>query len=228
MMPARTALSLLLGLTIAAVTIMVVLVLPVSVRHAAPFGSVQTVDFARGIAVMGGEIRPNYGDFDRVELDLRAYGDHVPDDRYDFVLTLQSIDRPDVVRRVDFSVPRDRITASRSAFADTYTSVSFDRIADSAGETYYLSIERGPRNADDVVTLWGIQSFSTVQAIDVLRAADDGYPIGLGLGADRLVLVLLMASTLVGGVALVATIMAASLRGNGRSAIGSVRSPNDR
>ena len=223
MMTPRTTVALLIGLTIAAVTGVAVLVVPISVRHAAPFGSVQTVDFNRSIAVLGGEIRPNYGDFDRVELDLRAYGDRVPEDQYDFVLTLQSLDRPDVVRRVEFSVPRDRIAASRSAFADNYTSVRFDRIADSAGETFYLTIERGPRNADDVVTLWGIQSFSTVKTIDVLRAAANGYPIGLDLGADRALLVLLMGLTLAGGAALVGTIVAVSLRDGERRTAGSIR-----
>ena len=227
MMPRRTTFSLLVGLTLAAVTFVAVLVVPISIRHAAPFGSVQTVDFNRSIAILGGDVTANYPDFDRVDLDLRGYGDRVPDDQYDFVLTLQSLDRPEIVRSVSFSVPRDRIAASRSAFAANYTSVSFDRIADSAGETYYLSLERGPRNADDVVTLWGIQSFSTVTAIDVLRAAADGYPIGLDPGANRAILVLLMALTLVGGTALVGTIVAASLREANGQAAGSVRALDD-
>ena len=212
MMPARTAVALLAGMLVAAVTIVAVLIVPVSVRHAAPFGSVQTVDFDRSIAILGGEIRPNYANFDRVGLDLRAYGDRVPGEQYDFVLTLQSLDRPEIARRVDFSVPRDQIAASRSAFADTYTSVRFDGIADSAGEAFYLSLERGPRNADDIVTLWGIQSFSTVTAIDVLRASVNGSPIGFDPAVGRVILVLLMGLMLASGAVLISTIVAASSR----------------
>ncbi len=223
-MPTRVAVSVLAALALVAVTIVVVLVVPVSVRHAAPFGSVQTVDFDRSIAILGGEIQPNYGNFDRVDLDLRAYGDDVPDGSYEFVLTIQSLDRPEIVRRVAFSAPQERIAASRSAFADNYTSVSFSKIADSAGERYYLSLERGPRNADDIVTIWGIQSFSSVMMVDVLWAAASGYPIGLEPTEDRTVLLLLMGLTLAGAAAVVATVVAVTLKANTQIAPHSVRS----
>ena len=208
--PTIVAVSILAGLAVVATMVIAVLVVPITVRHAAPFGSVQTVDFNRSIAVLGGEVRPNYPDFDRVGLDLRAYSDLVPGDRYDFVLTVQSLDRPEVIRRVDFSVSRNRIAASRSAFSGNYLPVAFDRIPDSAGQTFYVSIERGPRNADDIVTLWGIQSFSTVTAADVISAAANGYRIGFAPETDRTILLLLMALTLVGTGFVTAATLAAS------------------
>lgn len=226
-MQTRIAVSILVGLAIAAVTIIVVLVIPVSVRHAAPFGSVQTVDFNRSIAILGGEVRPNYGNFDRVKLDLRAYGSGVSDREYDFVLTIQSLDRPEIVRRVDFTISGNRIAASRSAFANDFTSVTFEQIADSAGETFYLSLERGPRNLDDIVTLWSIQSFSTVRAVDVLRAAANGYPIGLDPRQDRNALLLLMGLTLFGGAALVASVASSTVQASDACTRHSVRSLDD-
>ncbi len=208
--PPIMAASILAGLALLAILVIAALVVPISVRHSAPFGSVQTVDFDRGIAVLGGEVRPNYPDFDRVGLDLRAYSVAMPDDRYDFVLTVQSLDRPEVVRRVDFSVPEDRIASSRSAFSNNYLPVAFDRIPDSTGERFYVSLERGPRNADDVVTLWGIQSFSTVTAANVLSAAAHGYRIGFAPATDRAILVLLMALSLAGIGVMTAATLAAS------------------
>ncbi len=221
--PAIITVSMLAGLAVVAFLVIAGLVVPISVRHAAPFGSVQTVDFNRSIAVLGGQVRPNYPNFDRVGLDLRAYSVPAPDDRYDFVLTVQSLDRPEVVRRVGFSVPRDRIAASRSAFSDTYLPVAFERIPDSAGETFYVSIERGPRNADDVVTLWGIQSFSTLRAADVLLAAVDGYRIGFAPATDRAILLSLMALTLVGSGVTTAATLTASWAGRSRGRSATVR-----
>ena len=225
--PTIVAISILAGLAAMAIMVIAVLVVPINVRHAAPFGSVQTVDFNRSIAVLGGEVRPNYPDFDRVGLDLRAYSDPVPGDRYDFVLTVQSLDRSEVLRQVAFSVPRSRISASRSAFADNYVPVAFDRIPDSAGQTFYVSIERGPRNADDVVTLWGIQSFSTVTAADVLSAAASGYRIGFAPATDRSILFLLMALTLVGTGFVTATTLAASRADGVRERSSTVRRSHD-
>ena len=195
----RTVQAGLSGIILSAIVLVVLVLVPVSVRHSAPFGSVQTVDFSRSIAVMGGEITPNYPGFDRVDLDLRAYGDGAPDDRYDFVLRLQTVDEPRVIRRVAFSVAADRIPATRSAFAPISTAVEFDPIADSAGQTYYVSIERGARNADDIVTLWGIRSYSTVSVPDVLLAAMEGYRLGFSPGTDRKVILAAAFLTILAG-----------------------------
>lgn len=202
----RAVVALTVGALVGLVTVLAVLYLPVSVRHAEPFGNVQTVDFDRGIAVLGGEVRPNYPDFDRVGLDLRAYTSPVPDDQYDFVLTVMATDDGGEVRRVAFSVPAARIPATKSAFSPTGTSVSFEPIPDSAGRTFTVSLERGPRNADDVVTLWAIASYSSLHPIDVLQAAADGYDLGLSGRASRAIILLLMWLTLVLGATLVARI----------------------
>lgn len=178
----------LIGVVVAALMWVAIVLVPVGVRHSAPFGTVQTVDFSRSIAVLGGEVRPNYPSFDRIDLDLRAYSDRVPGGRYDFVLNLQTVEEPRVVRRVAFSVAADRIPASRSAFSTALTTVRFDPIPDSAGQAYYVSLERGPRNADDIVTLWGIQTYSTASVRDVLDAAIDGYRLGFSAETDRAVL----------------------------------------
>ena len=210
----RTAAAIAIGLVFGVVVVVGVLAVPVSVRHAAPFSSVQTVDFDRGIATLGGEVHPNYDDFDRVELDLRAYTSLVPDDRYDFVLTLQTLDDHETVRRVAFSVPADRIPATKSAFTGIGTSVGFDAIPDSAGQTYYLSLERGPRNVDDVVTLWGIRSYSNLRAVDVLVAATEDYDLGLPADVSRAVILALLWLVLVGASVLVATVTLAAWPGD--------------
>ena len=202
----RTVVALTVGALIGLATVLAVLYLPVNVRHAEPFGNVQTVDFDRGIAVLGGEVRPNYRNFDRVELDLRAYTSMVPGDQYDFVLTVAATDDGGEVRRVAFSVPAASIPATKSAFSPTGTSVGFEPIPDSAGRTFSVSLERGPRNAEDVVTLWGIASYSRLHPIDVLQAAADDYDLGLSGRANRAVILLLMWLTLVLGATLVARI----------------------
>lgn len=215
----RTAIAVGIGLLFGLAAIVVIALLPISVRNSAPFGSVQTVDFDRSIATLGGEVRPNYPDFDRVQLDLRAYSKLVPGERYDFVLTVQATDDPTVVRRVAFSVPADDIPATKSAFSGIGTSVAFDAIPDSAGRSFYVWLERGARNADDIVTLWGIQSYSTLTARDVLEAAADDYDIGLSSGVNRLVIVLLMWLTLVAGSAAVACVAVAAWPGSSRRAV---------
>lgn len=188
---------------------LLIALVPLSIRHSAPFGSVQTVDFDRNIAILGGEVRPNYPGFDRVKLDLRAYSVSEPGDKYDFMLTIESVDDQQVVRHVPFSVPAADIPAAKSAFTDIGTSVDFDPISDSAGRTYFLALERGPRNVDDVVTLWGIQSYSTLTAADILEAAVNGYDIGLSASANRSVVLMLIWLALVLGSAVVSCTVAA-------------------
>lgn len=189
---------------------LLIVLVPLSIRNSAPFGSVQTVDFDRNIAILGGEVRPNYPGFDRVKLDLRAYSVSVPGDKYDFMLTIESVDDQQVVRHVPFSVPAADIPAAKSTFTDIGTSVDFEPISESAGRTYFLSLERGPRNVDDVVTLWGIRSYSTLTAADVLEAAVNGYDVGLSARANRSIVQLLIWLALVLSSAVVSCTVAAA------------------
>lgn len=165
------------GLAFLSLTVIAAIAVRVDVRHAAPFGSVQTVDFGRGLAVLGGEVTPNYPDFSRIDLDLRAYGDRSPDGRFDFVLSVRSVPDERVVRRVAFSVDSGRIGADRTAFAPLSVTVRFDPLVDSAGTTYQVVVERGPRNSEDVVTLWGIRTYSGLRPVDLLGWASDAYGV---------------------------------------------------
>lgn len=175
--PVDWSVAFLAGLAFLSLTAVAAVAIRVDVRHAAPFGSVQTVDFDRGLAVLGGEVTPNYPDFSRIDLDLRAYGDRIPDDRFDFVLSVRSVTDRRVVRRVAFSVDSTRIDADRSAFAPLSATVRFAPIVDSAGTTYQVLVERGPRNGDDVVTLWGIRTYSALRPVDLLGWASNEYGV---------------------------------------------------
>ena len=137
-------------------------------RHSAPFGFRLTLDARRGIAVRGALVTANYPDFNRVDLDLRAY-----DTPADYDLTLHV--RPAApgaadVRTVAFALSGERIRHDKPAFDDPFVTVRFPPIADSAGQRYYVWVEPGPRNRDNVLALWSLKSYSEVSGREVLAA----------------------------------------------------------
>lgn len=165
----RSALpALAVGAVAAAVLLVAALLAPFDARHSAPFGFSQTLDSRRGIAVPGGFVDPNYPDFNRLDLDLRAYH---PEADYDLTLHVRP-DREgaDDVRTVRLSLPGTAIRHDKPPFANPFRTVRFRPIANSAGRRYYVWIEAGPRNRDDVVTLWSIKSYSRVTGRAVLAS----------------------------------------------------------
>lgn len=152
----------------------------VEVRHSAPYGFSKTVDFERGLAVPGGYVTANYPNFDRVDLDLRAYDAAAS---YDLTLHIRpAAAGAEDLRVVDLRLDGEAIFHRKTAFGNPFTTVRFPPIADSAGRTYYVWVERGPRNRESVVTVWSIKSYSTVPARRVLGAvlnrAGDAWGIG--------------------------------------------------
>ena len=153
---------------------------PIEVRHSAPFGFNLTFDADRRIAVRGGSVTPNYPDFNRLDLDLRAYDLSAT---YDLTIHV----RPDLagatdLRTVSLSLSGERIRHDKAPFADPFVTVRFAPIANSAGRRYYVWVEPGPRNRDDVVTLWSIKSYSRSTGRAVLTALlrdppGDGAPV---------------------------------------------------
>lgn len=141
---------------------------PIDVRHSAPFGFRLSFDADRGIAVSGALVEPNYPRFDRVDLDLRAYN---VDADYDLTVHIRpdAVDAPDV-RTLPLPVAGARIRHDKPTFANPFVTLRFPPIADSAGRRYYVWVERGPRNRDDVVALWSVKSYSRVTGRDVLAA----------------------------------------------------------
>ena len=194
---------------------------PLSVRNGAPFGGEQTIDYQRGIAVPGAEVTPNYDGFDRLGLDLRAYGGPIPGDRYDFIVSVRNIEADQLVRSVAISVDADRIPAGKPPFQDILTDVWFDPIPDSAGVAFYVDVERGPRNVDDVVALWGIQSYSSLTAVDVMEDAIGAYDLGYSARTTSLVLVTLALLSVSGASATVGAIAAAVVAAHRRQHSGS-------
>lgn len=188
--PGQTVIVIVVGLLVASALL---LLIPVSVRHNAPLGVSSTIDPGRGIAVRGGYVTPNYDGFDRLDLDLRAYGD---DDFYDFTVHIRPSgpDAPDV-RTIALRVKREEVWHQKGAFADAYLTVRFPEIAEAAGERYYVWVESGPRNRDDVWTLWRIKSYSTVPAWSVAKAWVESPPEPLGRWPGGVALVLLMGAT---------------------------------
>lgn len=161
----RIRMSVTAGLLIA---VTLLLSVPFEVRHNAPLGASQTLDKRRLIAVRGGYVTPNYDDFDRVDLDIRAYSQ---DAFYDLTLHVKPAgpDQSDV-RTVRMQLPLDDVWYAKGAFGDPYVTVSFPAIAHSAGQQFYVWVEAGPRNRDDVWTLWRIKSYSHVTGRTVLWA----------------------------------------------------------
>ena len=184
----------------------VLLFVPFAVRHNAPLGVSRTIDSGRGIAVRGGYVDPNYDEFDRLDLDIRVYGLEAS---YDFVVHIRPAgpDVPDI-RTLALSLDRDEVWHEKGAFANPYVTVRFPAISDSAGQRYYVRVEAGPRNRDDVWTLWRIKSYSTVPAWEVVKAWIESAPPPLGKWPGGVTIVLL----LIAGTGSLAWLFAALLR----------------
>lgn len=142
-------------------------VLPIDVRHSAPYGFRLTADFRRSIAVNGGYIRPNYDHFNRLDLDLRAY---TSGQTYDLTIHIRPAEpgAPDV-RQIPLNLPAERIFHVKKPFANPFITVRFPEIRNSAGKTYYVWVEAGPRNRDAVFALWSIKSYSRLNGWTVLK-----------------------------------------------------------
>ena len=171
-----------------------ILFVPVSIRHNAPLGVSRTIDSGRGIAIRGGYVTPNYDDFNRLDFDFRAYD---LDAAYDFVVHVRPSgpDAPDV-RTISLSLDRDDVWHEKGAFRNPYTTVRFPAISNAAGQRYYVWVEAGPRNRDDIWTLWRIKSYSTVPVWEVARAWIESAPPPLGKWPGGAVVVLLLIATI--------------------------------
>ena len=170
-----------------------VLFTPFSVRHNAPLGVSRTIDSSRGIAVRGGYIAPNYDGFDRLDLDIRAYD---LDAGYDFVVHIRAAGEDEAdLRTLSLELDRDEVWHEKGAFSNPYFTVRFRAIADSAGERYYVWVESGPRNRDDIWTLWRMKSYSTVPAWKVVSAWIESAPPPLGKWPGGAAIVLLLVAT---------------------------------
>lgn len=167
-MRTRGTIAVAVGSVAALILVGLALLAPMEVRHSAPFGFALTLDRERGIAVRGGFVTPNYPGFNRVDLDLRAYH---PEADYDLAVFVRP-DRPGAsdLRAVPLSLHGERIRHDKAVFADPFVTVRFPPIAESAGSRYYVRVEVGPRNRDDVVSLWSIKSYSGARGVDVLAA----------------------------------------------------------
>jgi hypothetical protein len=162
----------------------------VEVRHSAPYGFSKTIDFDRLIAVRGGYVTANYDDFIRIHLDLRAYD---PGATYDLTIHIRPITPGAAdVRTIHLNLPASRISADKSTFKDPFVTVRFPEIDNSAGQTYYVWVESGIRNRDEVVALWSIKSYSRVPAWQVVSAFVNEAPGGSGREVVRLALILLL------------------------------------
>lgn len=141
----------------------------VEVRHSAPYGFSKTIDFERLIAVPGGYVTANYPNFDRIDLDLRAYDVAAT---YDLTIHIRpAIAGAADVRTIGLDLSGSKIPYAKGAFFDPFVTVRFPPIVDSRNQTYYVWVERGPRNRNDVVTVWSIKSYSSVPARAVLDAS---------------------------------------------------------
>ncbi len=157
-----------LGLVAVLLVIGVGLLVPLEIRHSARFGFSQTVDFDRDIAVTGGYVTANYADFNRVDLDLRAY---TPGVDYDLTIHIHpAVAGAQDVRVLHVQFPAEKIFHQKGAFSDPFVQLDFDPIGDSEGQTYYVWVERGPRNLDDVINVWSIKSYSRERGAAVIAA----------------------------------------------------------
>ncbi len=154
----RERVAVLTGLVAATALAGAVLLWPLELRHSAPFGFRLTFDRERGIAVRGGFVTATYDDFHRVDLDLRAYNRRAS---YDLTVHVRP-DEPGAsdVRTVTIGHAAERIWHVKSTFSAPFVTVRFPPISDSAGRRYYVWVEPGPRNRNDVVALWSIKSYS--------------------------------------------------------------------
>jgi hypothetical protein len=156
------------GITAVLLVAIVALVVPLEIRHSARFGFSETVDFDRSIAVTGGYVTSNYGNFNRVDLDLRAY---TPGTTFDLTVHIRPAyaDAKDV-RVLHIQVPADEIFHQKEVFGNPFIRLEFAPIEDSEDQTYYVWVERGPRNLDDIINLWSIKSYSRERGSAVLAA----------------------------------------------------------
>ncbi|CAA9563709.1 MAG: hypothetical protein AVDCRST_MAG73-3959 [uncultured Thermomicrobiales bacterium] len=180
-----------IGAAVAVALVAAVLLVPVEVRHSAPFGFRLTLDDERGIAVMSGRVRPNYDDFNRLDLDLRAY---IVASDYDLAITI----RPDrrgaaAIRTIPLSVRGADIRHNKDPLQDPFLTVRFPPIPDSAGKRYSVLVQTGPRNRDDIITLWSMKSYSAVSGRAVVGAILDDPPGDVAPTVLRLVLGALLA-----------------------------------
>jgi hypothetical protein len=191
--PASRRQSIMVSAMVVVVACVALLFVPFAVRHNAPLGVSRTIDSGRGIAVRGGYVAPNYDEFDRLDLDIRAYDLEAT---YDFVVHIRPAgpDSPDL-RTISLRLGPDKVWHEKGAFSNPYYTVRFPSIADSAGQRYYVWVEAGPRNRDDVWTLWRIKSYSTVPAWQVVRAWIESAPPPLGKWPGAVAIVLLMVAT---------------------------------
>jgi len=174
------------GVAVAVALVAAVLLVPVEVRHSAPFGFRLTLDDERGIAVMSGRVRPNYDDFNRLDLDLRAY---IVESDYDLSITI----RPDrrgaaAIRTIPLSVRGTDIRHNKDPLQDPFLTVRFPPIPDSAGKRYSILVQTGPRNRDDIITLWSMKTYSAVPGRAVVGALLDDPPGDVAPNALRVVL----------------------------------------
>ena len=177
----RSLPSVVVALASAGIVLAVALAIPIELRHTAPFGFRQTLDRSRGIAVDGVNVTSNYPNFNRVDLDLRAYS---PAKRYDLTVMIQPVEEDaEPVRVVGVELPYEDIAVNKAALGNPFTSVRFDPIADSEGVTYYVWVERGPRNQDDILALWSVKSYSRVHGTVALTALIEGLPGNLPVWA---------------------------------------------
>jgi hypothetical protein len=166
------------GVAASALVLLLGLFLPMEIRHSAPYGFSKTIDFDRSLAVNGGYVTANYDHFNRIDLDLRAY---TPNVTYDLTIHI----RPAVagaaeVRTIPLSVTSAQVFNRKRAFDNPFITVHFPSIQESAGQTYYVWVERGPRNRDDVIALWSIKSYSRESGRAVIAAFLNGVADGRG------------------------------------------------
>ena len=201
------------------------LVVPVDVRHSAPFGFRLTLDPDRAIAVTGATVTPNYPNFHRVDLDLRSY---TPDERYDLTVYVQEVPLPATgeegegdaapepvpapapgpSRTVRLGLDHEDIAAEKGAFADPFVSVRFDPIEESSGRAYYVWVDSGASNDDAVLTVWSVKSYSRVAGYTVLAAFLADPPGDVPGWAGRIIF-----GTAIAGFALASAAVAAALAG---------------
>ena len=191
--PSRLA----IGLAAMLILVGVALFVPLEVRHTAPFGFRRTLDGDRGIAVTSTRVTPNYPDFNRIDLDLRAYTVAA---RYDLTVTIQPAGRGAApLRSIPLGIAGVAIRHNKGPLADPFVTLRFEPIAESAGRAYDVLVQTGPRNRDDIVTLWSVKTYSAVSGREVLIAFVEDAP---GTAAARLIRVALVV-LLVGFVAAV-------------------------
>jgi hypothetical protein len=166
------------GVAMSAVVLLVGLFLPMEIRHSAPYGFSKTIDFDRSIAVDGGYVTANYDNFNRIDLDLRAY---TPGVTYDLTIHVRpAVPGAAEVRVIPLSVTSAEVFNRKRAFDNPFITIQFPPIRDSAGQTYYVWVDRGPRNRDDIIALWSIKSYSRTSGRAVLTAFLSGVAEGRG------------------------------------------------